>query len=238
LDLQRFCAAAKRKPPAAKPAAFLLLTHISNSFRRERMTKESMACRLNRKRLANVTISVSSARGLNPSKEESDGIRQALFGLNLAELSGLDNLSFNAKLDAWTLAIQAVLPQEKVDTDTKGWGYARKFVNLYLGEVTRNHVIRQEYRWLSDVATLLEVPLDSNVAEGLKRTGQCSQHSHSARLGQWNRIKHLTKERSHHYQIAAESLASKLGVCRIDLDLYLWRQNEKGCPICQTLKQP
>ena len=202
------------------------------------MTEESTACRLNRKRLANVTISASSARGLNPSREVSDRIRQALFALSLAELCGLDLAAFNAKLDTWTLVIQAVLPREKVSEDTEGWGYARKFVNLYLGEVTRNHVIRQEYPWLADLTSFLEVPLDSNVAEGLKRTDRCSRHSHGAQFGQWDRIKNLTKDRSNPYQAAAAKLAGKLGVDRIDLDLYLWRQNEKGCPICRTLQQP
>jgi hypothetical protein len=98
----------------------------------------------------------------------------------------------------------------------KNWGAARKAINIFLREVIYNRHVERYYQ-LRNIERWLEVPLDSHVARSIKST------SYGNTLPRWKSIKGLTPKVSEEYQVAANKVAKRLGVNRIDLDIYLWR---------------
>ncbi len=101
----------------------------------------------------------------------------------------------------------------------KSWGAARKGLNLFFRDVIYNYYLRQKLD-INDNSHVhlqnLEVPLDKDVALGLK--------NNKSNLDKWVSIKSLTKEISDKYQNAAKEIAVEKGVLRIHLDLEYWRQ--------------
>lgn len=110
----------------------------------------------------------------------------------------------------------------KFPENGKSWGAARKGLNLFFREVVynfylSNHLeipgnIEENNRFLSQ----LEVPLDRDVAQGLRN--QFSQ------LPKWKSIRSLTAEESEVYQIKANMYAKELKIPRVHLDLIFWRK--------------
>jgi hypothetical protein len=101
----------------------------------------------------------------------------------------------------------------------KSWGAARKGLNLFFRDVIYNYYLRQQLN-INDNSHVhlqnLEVPLDKDVASGLK--------NNNSNLDKWVSIKSLTKQISDKYQNAAKEIADKKGILRIHLDLEYWRQ--------------
>jgi len=115
---------------------------------------------------------------------------------------------FSRSLDRATKLIARRLPNGR-------WGAARKFLNLYLRRITYKFYLRRAYE-LNRVEQLLELPMDSYAAKGLKRD---YQH----RLPRWKGVSHLTPEASALYQEPAKQIAEARSICRVHLDMQYWR---------------
>ena len=74
-------------------------------------------------------------------------------------------VTFAATLDQQTLALSAIRNPDIP------WGTARKCLNIFLRDVTYNVFTRTHYG-LDAIQAMLEVPLDSRVAEGLRNQAQ------------------------------------------------------------------
>ncbi len=98
------------------------------------------------------------------------------------------------------------------------WGAARKVLNIFLRNLSYNKYsceackLRRIERWL-------EVPLDSYIARGLRKTQTALEH----KLPRWHGIKRLRKEDSNKYQLVASKIAEKNGINKVDLDICYWR---------------
>ncbi len=107
----------------------------------------------------------------------------------------------------------------------KSWGAARKGLNLYFREIVYNKFISDYYGMpkkmdrYNDAIAFLEVPLDKDVATGIRRDAE-------EELPKWISIRDLDKGISDVYQEAAMNIAKQEGVARIHLDLKYWRQKQ------------
>ena len=108
-----------------------------------------------RRHIAKAVIGPSAARHLIPAGQ-IQSVRDFLRKLDTRQFTQRGKFSF--RLDRSALA-------KKVPVS---WGAARKFLNLYLREITYNFFVRQKNR-LERIEHLLEVPLDSNVAKALRK---------------------------------------------------------------------
>jgi hypothetical protein len=96
------------------------------------------------------------------------------------------------------------------------WGAARKFLNIYLRNITYNFYLRRKYR-LHRIEALLELPLDSYAADGLR-----ADHEGNS-LPRWKGVIHLTREANALYQDVARQVAKGESICRVHLDMKYWR---------------
>ncbi|MBD2956674.1 hypothetical protein [Burkholderia pseudomallei] len=192
------------------------------------------------KRLAEVVITTSSGRGLNPTKPEQTSIRNQLRLIDLEELSDFSTnpSNFPKWLNAQTIAVKSTfLPRKKFgEYPHYGWGYARKFANLFLAEAARNYMLRERYH-LDKIERILEIPLDSHVADALSDASACGCTG-SANLPEWSFIYKLAQNDSDDFQKFALDIANRRDCARHDLDLLFWRRASiSNCPICnKTIK--
>lgn len=159
--------------------------------------------------IAKSVIGPSSARGLL-RKGTIQSVRNFLRDLDTRQFTKRE---FSARLDQETRSLARKAPAH--------WGAARKFLNLYLREVTYNFFLREKYH-LERIEHLLEVPLDSNVAKALKKRAKAE----GVRLPRWPGVSHLTRDTSVQYQSFASAVAAAEGICRVHLDLEYWRPDE------------
>lgn len=96
------------------------------------------------------------------------------------------------------------------------WGPARKFLNIYLRNITYNFYLRRTYR-LHHIEALLELPMDSYAADGLR-----ADHEGNS-LPRWKGVIHLTHDANAVYQDAARHVAKGESICRVHLDMKYWR---------------
>lgn len=155
-------------------------------------------------------IGPSSARGLL-SKGTIQYVRDFLRDLDTRQFTKRGE--FSARLNRATRALAAKVPAH--------WGAARKFLNLYLREITYDFFLREKYH-LERIEHLLEVPLDSNVAKALRKEEE------GARLPRWRGVIHLTPDASAQYQSVAVAVAARMGICRVHLDLLYWRPEQRS----------
>ena len=160
-----------------------------------------------RHHIAKSAIGPSSARGLL-QKGTIQSVRDFLRDLDVGQFTKRGE--FSAKLDQATRSLARKAPAH--------WGAARKFLNLYLRDVTYNFLLREKYH-LERIEHLLEVPLDSNVAKALKKRAKAE----GVRLPRWPGVSHLTHDASLQYQSFASAVAAAEGICRVHLDLEYWR---------------
>jgi hypothetical protein len=97
------------------------------------------------------------------------------------------------------------------------WGTARKALNLFLRDVLYNRYLYEEHRFFQELEPLLELPLDSDAAQGLRQEPEGQQ------LEKWPKLKCLTVIISDEYQDVAQHVAVRLGFARVHLDLRYWR---------------
>lgn len=100
------------------------------------------------------------------------------------------------------------------------WGTARKALNLYLRDALYNKYLSREYN-LETIEPFLEIPLDSAVAQGLKKKDTYRV------LPRWLGLKSLSRKVSDQYQQFALNEAKKQNLVRIHMDMYLWLENRK-----------
>ena len=139
-------------------------------------------------------------------------VRKFLKRLDIKSFSRRGN--FARSLDRATNRLAKHLPKGK-------WGAARKFLNLYLRRTTYNFYLRQAYG-LDRIEHLLELPMDSYAADGLK------QEPEGENLPDWLGVRHLTPEANALYQMAASRVAKRLSTCRVHLDMMYWRAKPRA----------
>jgi hypothetical protein len=141
-------------------------------------------------------------------KGEIKGVRQFLDDLDIEKFSKPRN--FQSALERSTKLLARRLPRG-------GWGAARKFVNLFLRTATYNFYLRKKYK-LDRIEALLELPLDSFAAKGLKSEPE------GKTLPRWKGVIHLTPTVSTEYQAVAAQVAARMSTCRVHLDMLYWRR--------------
>ena len=168
------------------------------------------------KRIAETSIGVSTLRG-HPANTISTA-RDYLKELNLEEFQCSSARDFNKVLDKHTIRLSKQI--QKLDHRFAYWGSARKALNLFLGDAAYHAILRKEFHF-DRIEKYLEVPLDSQVANGLISLAE----ERNVNLPTWETIRGLLSENSNLYQNFASSYAKEIGCSRIQLDLLLWRNN-------------
>lgn len=141
-----------------------------------------------------------------------------LLGMNLQGFKSIDEERFLSLLGEYTLRLQQEI--RKISIAAQYWGSARKAINLFLENACYHTVLRAEYE-LDKLAAYLEVPLDNEVASGLR----AAANERGIALPRWPRLKGLSPETSAKYQDFARKYANELNCLRVELDLLFWRAN-------------
>jgi hypothetical protein len=104
----------------------------------------------------------------------------------------------------------------------KGWGASRKFINIFLRNVTYNAYLRREYK-LARIERLLEIPIDKFAADGLRDEPE-------GRLlpNRFKGVIHIKPDQNAAYQKVASTVARRKRTHRVHLDLVYWRREKKG----------
>src|SRR5260370_19078726 len=145
-------------------------------------------------------------------KGDIEHIREFLDRLTLGRSN--NPATFRRALDRATRSLAKLLPKDR-------WGAARKFLNIYLRNVTYNHYLRRAYR-LDRIQRLLELPMDSFAAKQLRKRRE------GAALPRGKGRLHLTPEASAAYQAVAARVAERESIYRVHLDVIFWRTVEKS----------
>ncbi|MFZ0692722.1 MAG: hypothetical protein WAN51_00975 [Alphaproteobacteria bacterium] len=160
--------------------------------------------------IANGSVTASAVRGRHGGK----GVMRVAIKF-LSELpvkSLVDPKFFPTLLDEETRNLQRKFPP-----DFQFWGTARKCLNIFLRGAFYNVLLRETYD-LGTLDEVLETPLDSHVAKGLKRDAP------DRALPRWQTIIGLTPKDNALYQEVARDVARKrYHTYRVNLDLWYWR---------------
>ncbi|MGH8321456.1 MAG: hypothetical protein ACRESI_05835 [Gammaproteobacteria bacterium] len=162
-------------------------------------------------RVANIAISGSTVRN-----QGARGVVNACreFLQNEENIQNIfNNNDFQNQLNITTTNLVMNLPN-----GAQNFGTARKAINVFLEECYYHREI-SNYFGVANLANLLEVPLDQDVANFL------NANNNNAQLPHWHGIIHLTPDVSNCYQEFAMGFAMGLGDgwCRIHIDLLAWR---------------
>lgn len=142
--------------------------------------------------------------------------RQFLREVDIKRFGKDSHADFRKVLNAQTLVLARGFP-----ADGRGnWGAARKSLNIFLRDVVYSRHLCDHYK-LAHIEPWLEVPLDSNVHEGL--AGDWGQAGKS--VPPWPGVKALTPKDSAKLQRIASDIADSLGVARVHLDVRYWRKD-------------
>jgi len=160
--------------------------------------------------VANISIGGSTLRNQG-AKGVAQAARDFLAELDLSGLNKIKPADYPKTLKKWTCDLKEKLPK-----GARHWGTARKAINVFMIQVFLNRYLAEEYG-LNKLKDVLETPLDSYAARGLKRL------SSMARLPRWDSIKGLTYESSKEYQECASKVAKQKDLTRACLDIILWR---------------
>jgi hypothetical protein len=156
-----------------------------------------------------------AANGSSLRNQGAPGVVEAARGfleaLDLSTFVTAGPAGFADLLDTTTAALRAWFPK-----GARNWGAARKVLNLFLRDCLYNIYLAKAHGLLR-LRPLLEVPLDSQVADGLRAT------SLGRVLPRWPGLKRVTQAQNSEYQQAAAAIAKSLGVARVDVDLWYWR---------------
>lgn len=163
--------------------------------------------------VAYTSVGASTVRGQRTPGLVSD-LRELLAKVDLAGLADLEPGDFPSFLKAETKRIEQGMP-----TKSRHWGIARKVLNIFLRGAMYNHYLRREFK-LHRFEDVLELPMDSLTAKGLKAK------SKPRSLPRWTGVKHLTASGNKHFQERAGEIASKHGMARVHLDIYLWLERD------------
>lgn len=165
-----------------------------------------------RRREASTAVGPSTARRMGP-KGTICAAQKYLAGLDLARFRANSEKEFRAALDHATERFLDQLP-----AGAKHWGAARKFLNIFLRNVIYNRFLSEHYR-LIILEPWLELPLDSQVAKGLR------EEAHGRSLPRWKTVIGLDRETNEKFQEFATSVARKENTYRVHLDIKYWRRD-------------
>ena len=176
------------------------------------------------RRVANTSIGASTLRSQGvDAKKAKEFLWQEL---NLNKLKKLPKKDFKDWLDKETKLLMSEF-KRKPD-DKNNWGAARKVINIFLENAFYNRFLSEEYN-LQRLEDILEVPLDGNVAEGLRKDWETYLKEHKMgpdlhKLPEWTTIKGLEEEDSDEFQTCAHKVARSQPNYRyrIYLDLKYW----------------
>ena len=177
------------------------------------MTKDFI--KLVQRHIGSKSIGPSTARGMGP-KKTIPKVRTYLGGLDLRPFKVRSEAAFLRVLERRTLELKMKMPRP-----ARHWGSARKFLNIFLRNCLYDRYICNHYG-LQILEPWLEVPLDSQVAKGLKSEPGADF------LPRWKTVIGLERELSEEYQAFATKVALAKGLKRVHLDLVYWRGNARG----------
>jgi hypothetical protein len=153
-------------------------------------------------------VGVTAVRGQRPRTR--DAVLKFLNRMEIAQIPRT-KVAFKRWLDQQTMLLAKKLPDP-----AKPWGVARKALNLYLRACCYNHYLRGQY-CLGDIETLLEVPVDSKVAGGLREANTWML------LPSWKGLKGLEPRANEAFQECAVVLSKRMGLpARVFLDHFLF----------------
>jgi hypothetical protein len=164
-------------------------------------------------RTALLAISRSTLRNQGASGLIS-AARRFLREMNLRKFSVTTRDEFDQVLERHTRFLMKRFPLEA----RTNWGAARKALNIFLRDVFYCYPLNVAHG-LSNLEPWLEVPLDSNVYDGLVADLDGIQS-----LPKWPGVRHLSREISCTLQASAEAMASRLKIQRVHLDVRYWRK--------------
>jgi hypothetical protein len=163
--------------------------------------------------VANIAISGSTLRN-----QGAAGIvqvsRKYLATLDMENLKKLDPLNYLQVMERWTDKLAQQFPD-----GAKNWGTARKAINVFMTQAFLNKYLSEEYG-LQKFADVLEIPLDSQVAFGLRKLAERNK------LPQWSGIRRLRPEISSRYQEFASQNAKERNIPKVCLDMIFWRADQ------------
>ena len=159
------------------------------------------------RRAARVAIAASPTRGAGAPWVVACA-REFMCVLNLARFGTKDREAFARRLDRSTQALQARLPRR-----ASTWGLSRKLLNIFLRDGLYTVYLSRHFG-LAAAERFFEIPLDSITARGIR--------ADMPELPRWPGVKHLDRNLSAAYQVAAEVIARQKGVARVHLDAYWW----------------
>lgn len=158
---------------------------------------------------AQVSVGASTVRG-----QRTPGLvtrcRQLLKEIDLRDFAVATSTAFEKRLDSATVDFRRALPGS-----SRHWGIARKVLNIFLRNALYNTYLREHYS-LQSIESLLEIPLDSISAKGLKK------QSTPKKLPRWKGVKHLTPADHATFQAQASAIAAERSLARVHLDVFLW----------------
>ena len=155
------------------------------------------------KRIANISVGSSTVRG------QPKGTVKIQEFSNMKEDNRFQNL-----LDNHTLLLKEKLP-------SKSWGIARKVLNIFMFQASRDILLNRKYS-LDGIISYLELPLDNPNAKRLVKFAK----SKDIRLN-WRNIYSLDAETNKQFQVFAKHYAHDTFQCdRCYLDVYWWRSEE------------
>lgn len=186
--------------------------------------------------IINSSIGPSAVRNqgkgiINPIREKL--IESFSFKIFFNKLYSKNENDFKKYLNDLTDQVEG-LPGMDEDGNLTGynvrWGTARKCINLvlrsvvYSGHVWEGYDIGDALFTIHSKMQRLELPLDNNVVDGLKtRLSRINHDEYNANAFRNFTISHLTPPSSQLLQGQANALSQLLEICKIDLDLILWR---------------
>lgn len=113
----------------------------------------------------------------------------------------------------------------QLETDYRmSWGHARKAMNIFMRDVLYSRYLHVELCKSNQIEAWLEIPVDSFVANGLRKK--------DSSLPKWKSLTKLGKDDHSMYQKFAQSYAKKENTKRVHLDLvfFVERSNvEASC---------
>jgi hypothetical protein len=189
-----------------------MLPHLMAASRAAEMTPYGVFLAKLQRFVAESMISHSALRNVGAA----GAVQRARDFLALLSLRGLHRVKsagYLSWLDSNTERLRLSLPPP-----AQRWGAARKAMNIFMRSVTYTTPLAEAYR-LQHLLPYLEVPLDRDVAIGLKmRQGNT--------VAVWKSIVSLTPDIHRRYQRAAMCDAQERRVHRADLDVFYWRQKK------------
>lgn len=185
----------------------------------------SQKVKIHKRRIAQRAVGPSTVRGR--PEGTVDAFRDALELTNLDKVSHYTSDQYAAWLNTQTKRIlkkwKKAVPNNGVDSDC---AIVRKCLNIFLTDAAQHTLLRKVYK-LNKIEKFLEVPIDSQTAEGILKdyAPSAGWPRINRRCIKWRGINYLNQLQHDIYQEMSLKLANRFGVFRYELDAIYWRNN-------------